>query len=119
MNPNFCRPGDPDCIPAAPSLNPATLIEREDAIIRSLASGNNACGSLIGPDGRLNLAFVRQALRPTLAVYEQEAEQLRRDNAIVRAQAESLRREVAFVEQNHPAIINQARRCLASAASRN
>ncbi len=123
MNPNFCRPGDPDCVPAAPAIVPATLLEREAAIFRGIASGNNACGSLMRRDEHgnavLNEAFIRQAIRPTLTVYEQEAEQLRRDLAAVRAENATLRRESEYLAANPGHTLEQARRALAAGASRN
>lgn len=66
-----------------------TLAERLGAITRSIASGANACGTLISKDGRLNLAFVEASVKPTLAVYETEAEQLRRENAALRHDLEA------------------------------
>ncbi len=57
-----------------------TLAERLGAITRSIASGANACGTLIAQDGRLNLAFVEASVKPTLEVYEDELAQLRREN---------------------------------------
>ncbi len=65
-----------------------TLAERLGAITRSIASGANACGTLMGQDGRLNTAFVAAAARPTLEVYESELAQLRREITELRRDAE-------------------------------
>lgn len=89
-----CRPGDPNCTPGA------TLADRTDAIVRSIASGNNACGSLLAADGRVNEAFIAKSVRPTLEVYEQEAEQLRQDRARVSQESEARRQTLEFIRAN-------------------
>ncbi len=65
------------------------VAERTATIVRSIASGNNACGTLIGKDGRLNVAFLEASVRPTLEVCIDEAEQLRREVAALRREMEA------------------------------
>ncbi len=119
INPNICRPGDPDCVPAAPVINSPTLLEREAAILRSIASGNNACGTLMTAGGVLNEAFIRQAVRPTLIVYEQEAAHLRNDNTTLRADNNELCWFLNFFSANHPHLLEQARRERAAIVGKN
>ncbi len=81
-----------------------TLAERTATITRSIASGNNACGTLIDRAGRVNEAFIAQSVRPTLAVYENEAEQLRRENAALRRDVENKRQALESAVANIPGI---------------
>ncbi len=57
----------------------STLAERIGTITRSIASGSNACGTLMSRDGRINTAFIEASVRPTLGVYEGELAVLRKE----------------------------------------
>lgn len=81
--------------PAAPDH----LAERVEAIVRSIASGDNACGTLRGPGG-LNLDFVRACVKPTLDVYEFEADVLRADRMRLSRESEERRQALEFVYAN-------------------
>lgn len=78
----------------------AQLAERVEAIVRSIASGDNACGTLLGPDGRLNLDFLRACVKPTLDVYEFEADALRADKMALSRESEDRRQVLEFVYSN-------------------
>ncbi len=83
------------------SIQHDVVAERTAAIVRSIASGNNACGTLFErQSGSLNTAFIAEAVRPTLAVYEDEAEQLRRENAALRRDVESKRQALESAVAN-------------------
>ena len=87
------------------NTNNNTLAERLGAISRSIASGNNACGTLIDrSSGRLNTAFVEASVRPTLEVYEGELAQLRSENAALRRDVEAKRFALETAVSNIPAI---------------
>ncbi len=77
-----------------------TLGERIATITRSIASGNNACGTLIDQQGRLNEAFIAQSIRPTLDVYEREANDLRADRARLSQESENRRQCLEFIYAN-------------------
>jgi hypothetical protein len=76
-------------------------LERENAAVNSIMSGNNACGTLAtaGASGRLE-TFLRMMLRPTLSVCADEAEALARQRDAALAQAEARRRILAEVAAN-------------------
>jgi hypothetical protein len=76
------------------------LAERTAAIVRSIASGNNACGTLMDKQGRLNTAFIEEAVRPTLDVYEREADELRVDRARVSSDSENRRQCLEYIYSN-------------------
>ncbi len=81
--------------------NNSTIDERVGAVVRSIASGNNACGTLFErQSGSLNTAFIAEAVRPTLAVYEDEIEQLRRENAALRVEIETKRQALESAVAN-------------------
>ncbi len=65
-----------------------TLGTRIETIVRSIASGDNACGSLMDGKGCLNLDFLRSSVKPTLAVYEFEADALRADKMALSRESE-------------------------------
>ncbi len=73
---------------------------RVETIVRNIASGDNACGALRGPDGRLNLDFLRSCAKPTLDVYEAEADQLRADRLALSRESEERRQALEFVYAN-------------------
>ena len=73
------------------STTNTTLADRIGAITNSIASGNNACGSLISKQtGQLNHAFIEESVRPTLEQYEGELADLRKER-------DALLREVAVL----------------------
>ena len=82
------------------TLQHNTLAERTGTIVRSIASGNNACGTLISRDGRINEAFIAESVRPTLEVYEQEADELRMVRSRLSQESEERRQALAFVYSN-------------------
>ncbi len=77
-----------------------TLAERTSAIVRSIASGNNACGTLVDRNGRVNEAFLAASVRPTLDVYEREAMELRDERNRLSRESEERRRILEFVYSN-------------------
>ena len=78
-----------------------TIQEREDAIVRSIKSGDNACGTLQTALTRGQLEpFLRSMIRPTLQVYEGEAEQLRHDRDANSRQAEAWRQALEYIASN-------------------
>ncbi len=84
--------------------NSNTLAERLGTITRSIASGNNACGTLIGRDGRVNTAFIAEAVRPTLGVYEGELAVLRKERDALLRDVEVKRFALETAVANIPGI---------------
>ncbi len=78
----------------------AQMADRIEAIVNSIASGDNACGTLRAPDGSLNRGFLRACVRPTLEVYEDEAEQHRQDKRELSAQSEERRQLLELIYAN-------------------
>ncbi len=82
-----------------------TLAERIGAITRSIASGHNACGTLIDrQSGSLNTGFIAEAVRPTLEQYEGELAQLRKENADLRRDVEAKRFALESAVANIPGL---------------
>ena len=78
-----------------------TITERLDTITRSIASGNNACGTLIDrQNGSVNTSFIAEAARPTLNIYEAEAKQLREDIAKLSHEVEMKRQALECAISN-------------------
>ncbi|MCD8141317.1 MAG: hypothetical protein LUE17_16405 [Planctomycetaceae bacterium] len=77
-----------------------TINERIDSIANSIASGNNNCGTLVGPDGQINRNFLAASIYPTLKVYEDEARQLRQDKLELSRIAEDRRQGLEMVYSN-------------------
>jgi hypothetical protein len=78
-----------------------TIQEREDAIVRSIKSGDNVCGTLRTALDRGRLEpFLRAMVRPTLQVYEDEEQQLRADRDANSRQAEAYRQALEYVASN-------------------
>jgi hypothetical protein len=75
--------------------------EREDAAVRSIMSGNNACGTLKKAleSGQLE-DYLRRMLRPTLQVCAGEQEELREQRDAALAQSEARRQVLADVAAN-------------------
>ncbi len=86
-----------------------TLAERLGTITRNIASGNNACGSLIDrQSGQLNHAFIVEAVRPTLDVYEGELTELRRERDALLRDVEIKRFALETAVANIPALTGNA-----------
>ncbi|MCD8140833.1 MAG: hypothetical protein LUE17_13830 [Planctomycetaceae bacterium] len=89
----------------------AQLAERIEDVVNSIASGDNACGTLRAPDGGLNRGFLRACVRPTLEVYEEEADQHRRDKRELSAISEERRQVLELIYANAsgglPAAVNE------------
>ncbi len=83
---------------------PGTLADRIATITRSIASGNNACGSLIDRDGRVNGAFLALSIQPTLEIYEREAAELRQQRDELLRDIEAKRAALESAVANIPAI---------------
>ncbi len=79
-----------------------TLQEREDTIIRNIFSGNNRCGTLQSAVTNHDDQYFRHAVRPALAVYEDEAEYARRQRDTLLRQSEKRRQALEFVASNLP-----------------
>jgi hypothetical protein len=96
------------------------VAERTATIVRNIVSGNNACGTLIDAQGRLNTAFVAEAVRPAVQVCIEEANMLRRDNDALRRDIEAKRFALEFIAANldgsvkiaDPAITDAIKRAL-------
>jgi hypothetical protein len=75
--------------------------DREDAIVRSILSGNNACGTLAKAiaDGTLE-GFLRGMIRPTLTICADEAWDLRQQRDKALTQSETRRQVLADVAAN-------------------
>jgi hypothetical protein len=75
--------------------------DREDAIVRSIMSGNNACGTLQEASviGKLE-EFLRLMIRPTLQVCAGEQADLRKQRDDALAVSEARRRVLAEVAAN-------------------
>ncbi|MCD8350249.1 MAG: hypothetical protein LUC93_06525 [Planctomycetaceae bacterium] len=76
------------------------VAERTDTIVRSIASGNNSCGTLIGPGGQLNENFLRGSITPTLKVYQDEADALRANMMRLSQESEERRQTLEFIYSN-------------------
>ncbi len=87
---------------------PTTLADRIGAITRSIASGNNACGSLMGKDGRVNIPFIEASVRPTLEVYECELAELRKERDALLRDIEAKRFALEAAVANIPALTGNA-----------
>jgi hypothetical protein len=75
--------------------------DREDAVVRSIMSGNNACGTLATASAKGELEeFLRLMVRPTLTVCAGEQIELRRQRDAALAQSEARRRILADVAAN-------------------
>ena len=75
--------------------------DREDAAVRGIMSGNNACGTLNKAlqTGTLE-DFLRRMIRPTLQVCAQEQDDLRQQRDAALTQSESRRQVLADVAAN-------------------
>ncbi len=88
---------------------PTTLADRIGAITNSIASGNNACGSLISKQtGQLNHAFIEESVRPTLEQYEGELAELRKERDALLREVEVKRFALEAVVANIPALTGNA-----------
>jgi hypothetical protein len=76
------------------------VAERTATIVRNIASGNNACGTLMNQQGQLNIAFITEAVRPILKTYEDEANMLRRDRMESSRVSEEYRQVLTLVYSN-------------------
>ena len=75
--------------------------EREEAIVRSIMSGNNACGTLEKAMRTEQLEmFLRRMVQPTLQVCAQEQDDLRQQRDAALAQSEERRQVLADVAAN-------------------
>lgn len=77
--------------------------EREDAIVRSIMSGNNSCGTLaalVANGGQALEDFLRMMVRPTLKVCNEEENQLIREGHALRADNEAKRFALETVVAN-------------------
>jgi len=96
-------------------------MERENAIVNGIMSGQNACGTLqkATADGTLE-EFLRLMVRPTLMVCAEEAAQKDHDVRAASTDAENKRFALEFVVQNlggsvqidNPAIVEAIKRAL-------
>ncbi|MCD8352432.1 MAG: hypothetical protein LUC93_17650 [Planctomycetaceae bacterium] len=77
----------------------AIMEERTATIIRSIASGNNQCGTLFC-NGQLNEPFLAASIKPTLAVYQDEADRLREDVLSHSQESENRRQALELVYSN-------------------
>ncbi len=77
-----------------------TLKEREDAVVNSIMSGNNACGTLARAAAAGDAEFFRRAVRPTILVYEDEARMLREQRDSALRECERRRQALEFVAGN-------------------
>jgi hypothetical protein len=75
--------------------------DREDAVVRSIMSGNNACGTLRKAleTGKLE-EFLRRMVRPTLQVCAGEQADLRQQRDAALQQSEARRQVLADVAAN-------------------
>ena len=102
------------------TIQPDLVAERTDTIIRNVASGNNACGTLMDAQGRLNTAFVAEAARPVVKICIEESDMLRRDLEALRHDIEAKRFALEFIAANlggsvtiaEPAIVDAIKKAL-------
>ena len=85
--------------------------EREDAIIRSIMSGNNSCGNLLqyvqeamAGDPTKLMCFLQQSVRGTLKVCADEADQLRIDRDMISRSDEAKRQALEYIASNARAV---------------
>ncbi len=87
------------------STTNTTLADRISAITNSIASGNNACGTLISKQtGQLNHEFIAKSVRPTLEQYEGELADLRRERDALLRDIEAKRFALEAAVANIPII---------------
>lgn len=93
--------------------------EREDAIARSIMSGQNACGTLaalVAEGGKALEDFIRNMVRPTLLVCNQEENRLIEENHALRADNEAKRFALESVVANtvldNPSVLDAVRKGL-------
>lgn len=79
---------------------PDYYAERVEAVVRNIASGDNACGTLRDSRGGHNLDFIRSCVKPVLDVYEFEADNLRADKMLLSRESEERRQALEFVYSN-------------------
>jgi hypothetical protein len=77
-----------------------TIQEREDAMVASILSGDNHCKTLENAAKAADGDYFRRAVRPTLEVYEDEAEYARRQRDMILEQSEKRRQALEFVASN-------------------
>jgi hypothetical protein len=91
-----------------PTIQHDLVAERTATIVRNIASGNNACGTLFErQSGSLNTAFIAEAVRPILKVYEDEAQQLRADKMKLSRVSEERRQVLELIYSNCAASLPQ------------
>ena len=75
--------------------------DRKNAIVNSIMSGNNACGTLQKAlaEGRLNV-FIRRMIQPTLRVCAEEAAELRQQRDAALKLSERRRLALANITAN-------------------
>jgi hypothetical protein len=76
-------------------------LDRENAMVNGIMSGDNACGALAKAleAGRLE-GFLRRMLRPTLLICAGEARELRSQRDAALAESEGRRRTLAKIAAN-------------------
>lgn len=96
---NTCPATDPNC-GAPESIQHDVVTERTVTAIKNILSGDNACGTLIGPNGRINAEHLDRSIRPVLHTYEAEAEMLRADRARISRESEERRHTLELIYSN-------------------
>lgn len=92
-----------------------TAVERTEAAVRNILSGGNACGTLVNAARNGDAAYFRAMIRPLAEVYEQEAEELRRQRDDALRDAETKRFALESVLSNLTVPAGPARDAVARA----
>lgn len=95
---NVCRPNDPDC--AAAGIKHDLVAERTAVAIRNILSGDNACGTLVGKDGKVNAEHLERSIRPVIQVGEDEKNMIRAERARVSQESEDRRQCLDLIHAN-------------------
>jgi len=83
-----------------PVTGMTVLEERVEAIVRSIMSGNNACGSLLDAAAKGDAEYFRLCIRATLSVYDDELKQAKADRDAALKDAELKRYALGTVVSN-------------------
>lgn len=93
-----------------------TVTDRVETAVRNIMSGSNACGTLKAAVEKGNADYFREMIEPILQVYEDEADDLRkqRDDALVDAEAKRQALEIILsnVTIDNPVVLSAIRKAL-------
>jgi len=83
-----------------PVTGMTVLEERVETIVRSIMSGNNACGTLLDAAAKGDAEYFRPCIRATLSVYDDELKQAKADRDAALKDAELKRYALEMVVSN-------------------